>query len=726
MSSLPTPTFATLLRRARRAAGLSQEVLAERAGISVDAISALERGLSRAPHQDTLELLAEALQLSAEERAQWELATRGKRLPGADTALPLERDSQPPAHELPLLSPPLPSRDLPTGTVTLLFTDIEGSTRLLQQVGERYTDLLDATRRLMREAFDQWHGHEVDTQGDAFFVAFARATDALAAAVAVQRALFSAVRPDGRQVRVRIGLHTGEPLRSAEGYIGLEIHRAARIMSAGHGGQVLLSQATRDLVEHALPEDVGLQDLGDHRLKDLSQPTRLFQLVIARLPADFPPLKTLDHSPNNLPLQPTPFIGRAQELATLQPLLLRQEVRLLTLTGPGGVGKTRLALQVAAEVTEHFADGAWWVSLAPLSDAELVLPTISQTLGVRDVGEWSLLEQLKAYLRSKELLLVLDNFEQVARAAVQVADLLGGCPRLTLLVTSREPLHLRAEQEYPVSPLGLPDAQRQPALAASVQSEAVALFLARAQAAQPAFRLTPANAPTIAALCTRLDGLPLALELAAPRLKLLSPQALLSRLEGRLQVLSGGARDLPERQRTMQATIAWSYELLTPAEQALFRRLSVFVGGWTLSAAEQVCPVAEALDLDVLEGLAALLDKSLLRQEEDSSGERRYRLFSVLREFGLERMQAEGELVATREAHAAYYLALAEEAEPQVQGAGQKVWGERLGQDHDNLRAALTWWLERAESTGTWRQRRAPCACAWPWQGSGIAGPTTT
>ena len=456
-------------------------------------------------------------------------------------------------------------RDLPAGTVTLLFTDIEGSTHLLQQLGERYAMLLAECRTLLRTAFLTFDGYEVDTQGDAFFVAFARATDALSAAVALQRALFTAAWPDGVQMRVRIGLHTGEPARSAEGYLGLDVHQAARIMSAAHGGQILLSQATRDLVEQTLPEDVRLRDLGDHHLKDLSQPTRLWQVVIGGLPADFGPLKTLDHAPNNLPMQPTPFIGREQTVAALQQLLLRQDVRLLTLTGPGGVGKTRLALQVAAAVTEAFPDGTWWVSLAPISDPKLVIQTMYHTLGLRDVGERSPLDQLADYLRPKHLLMLLDNFEQVIAAAPHLAPLLSTCPGLKLLVTSREVLHLRAEHEYAVPALAGPSATHLPTLAAYVQHEAVALFLARAQAAQPHFQLTLDNAPTIAELCTRLDGLPLALELAAPRLKLLSPQALLARLAGQLQLLSGGARDLPARQRTMQATIAWSYELLSPA-----------------------------------------------------------------------------------------------------------------------------------------------------------------
>jgi class 3 adenylate cyclase len=409
--------------------------------------------------------------------------------------------------------------ELPTGTLSLLFTDIEGSTHLLQQLGERYAEMLAECRQLLRTVFHQWHGHEVDTQGDAFFVAFARATDAVSGAVAAQRALATHDWPDGVAMRVRMGLHTGEPTLSSEGYTGLDVHLAASIMSAGRGGQVLLSHTTRDLVEQTLPQGVSLLDLGTHRLKDLQQPGQLYQLVIAGLPADFPPLKTLDSSPNNLPLQPTPFIGREKEVNAVQQLLLREDLRLLTLTGPGGVGKTRLGLQVAAELSEHFADGIWFVSLVPLTDPDLVIPALIQTLGLQEARDQSPLEHLKDALHEKKMLLVLDNFEHVVRAAKQVADLLTVCPRLKILVTSREVLHVRAEHEFPVSTLALPDPEHLSGLMALSQYEAVALFIERAQAVKPDFQMTDVNAPAVAEICARLDGLPLAIELAAARSK---------------------------------------------------------------------------------------------------------------------------------------------------------------------------------------------------------------
>src|SRR5438270_3138876 len=478
------------------------------------------------------------------------------------------------------------THNLPTGTVTLLFTDIEGSTHLLQQLGDRYTNMLAECRRLLRSTIQEWNGHEVDTQGDAFFIAFARATDAVTAAVEVQRALAAHPWPEGAAARIRMSLHTGEPTLTPEGYVGLDVHRAARIMSAGHGGQVLLSQTTCNLVEQDLPDDVTLRDLGEYRLKDLGRPRRLFQLVISGLPADFPPLKTLDAYPNNLPVQLTPFIGREQELTAVQQQLRRNDVRLLTLTGPGGTGKTRLGLQIAAELSDLFTDGVLFVNLAPISDPALVVPTIAQTLDIREGSGQPLLEHVKQEVQHKHMFLLLDNFEQVVTAGVQIVDLLAACPQLKILVTSREVLHVHAEHEFPLPPLALPDPGHLADLAALSRYAAVALFLQRAQAVKPDFQITNANAGAIAEICVRLDGLPLAIELAAARMKLFPPKALLARLDQRLAVLTGTSRDVPARQQTLRNTISWSYNLLDAAEQRLFRRLSVFVGGCTLEAVE--------------------------------------------------------------------------------------------------------------------------------------------
>ncbi len=595
--------------------------------------------------------------------------------------------------------------DLPTGTVTLLFTDIEGSTHLLQRLGSDYARVLGEHQALLRAAFAAQGGAEVDTQGDAFFVAFATAAKALAAAVAATQALAANAWPEDGVVRVRMGLHTGSPQVVGDHYVGLDVHRAARIASAGHGGQILLSDVTRGLIENALPEGLSLRDLGPHRLKDLQQPERLSQVIILGLQADFPPIKTLDRRQHNLPTQPTPLLNRTEPLATLT-AWLRHDARLVTLTGSGGTGKTRLAIQVAAELVDAFADGVWLVRLSRLSDPALVIPTIAQTLGLKDTSGQSLAALLRAYIAEKRLLLVLDNFEQVVEAAAGIADLLEASQGLRLLVTSRTPLRLRGEREYPLVPLALPDRRQRPSPDRLSQYAALALFIERASAARPDFTVTTTNAPTIVEICARLDGLPLAIELAAARVKLLPPEALLARLSSRLGLLTGGARDLEPRQQTMRAAIAWSEQLLTSAEQALFQRLAVFVDGCTLEAAEAVCAAPEGaapLELDVLDGLSMLVDHSLVQQRAED-GEPRFVMLHVIREYALERIETRDvgkEAEALRRAHAAYYLALVEQAEPKLTGPDAAAWLDRLEREHDNLRAALNWARERgAVETG--------------------------
>lgn len=587
-------------------------------------------------------------------------------------------------------------RQLPTGTVTLLFTDIEGSTHLLQQLGDHYASVLIECRRLLRSVFQQWSGYEVDTQGDAFFGAFARATDAVSAAVTAQRALATYAWSVDVEVRMRMGLHTGEPSQFSEGYVGMDVHHAARIMSAGHGGQVLISQATRDIVENHLPDGVSLRDMGGHYLKDLQGPSHLFQLVIAGLPADFPPLRTLDAHPNNLPIQPTPLIGREKEVTAIEQLFRRTDVRLVTLTGPGGIGKTRLALQAAADLTGLFAHGVYFVDLAPVNDPALVIPAIAQTLDLHEEGDLLLPELLKEELRQKQILLLLDNFEQVIDAAVQVANLLKACPQLNLVVTSRAALRIRAEHEFVVPALSLPDSKQLPTLNALLQNASVALFVQHTQTVKPDFQLTDANAPIIVEIIAHLDGLPLAIELAAARMKLLSPEALLARLNQRLQVLTGGARDVAARQQTLRNTIEWSYNLLDLQEQQLFRRLSVFIGGYTLEAVEAICAAPIAGAGSILDILTSLLDKSLLHRKEQAA-EPRFAMLETIREYGLEVLAASGEMEMVRQAHATYFLALAQKAVQALAGPEEAAWMERLEQEHDNLRAAMQWSLEPME-----------------------------
>jgi predicted ATPase/class 3 adenylate cyclase len=589
-------------------------------------------------------------------------------------------------------------RDLPTGTVTLLFTDIEGSTQLLQRLGDEYGEVLTSSRALLRRVFQEQGGQEVDTQGDALFAVFARAGDALSAAVAAELAISSTQWPQDVAVHVRMGLHTGEPSRVPEGYVGLDVHRAARIMAAAHGGQVLLSQTTHDLVAPQRSEEtaVSLRDLGEHRLKDFDQPMHLYQVIVPGLPADFPPLRTLHGRGGTLPAPPTSLVGRDDEVARIGKLLRREDVRLVTLTGPGGTGKSRLAIHVAAGLQREYRGEIVFVPLASIADPLLVLPTVGQVLGIRDGDGQPLEARIAETLQGTPVLLVLDNFEQVVGAAGQVADLLASCPELKILVTSREVLHVRAEHEFAVPPLELPDPERLPRLAELAACPSVALFVERVQAVKPDFRLTTNIAREVAEICVRLDGLPLAIELAAARMKLLSPQALLARMGQLLTLLTGGARDVPARQQTLRNAIAWSYNLLSIQEQRLCRWLSVFVGGCSMQAIESVCGGSA----DVLDDLASLIDKSLVRsiaptgRDAGDAGDPRLLVLGTIREYGLELLESWGEATQARDKHADYYVLLAEEAVPALDGPLLTTWLDRLEQEHDNLRAALHWLLE--------------------------------
>jgi predicted ATPase/class 3 adenylate cyclase len=584
---------------------------------------------------------------------------------------------------------------LPTGTVTFLFTDIEGSTRLLQELGDRYAAVRDEHAAILRRAVAEAGGVEVSTEGDSFFVAFARPQAAVRAAVAAQRGLAAHDWPPGRPVRVRMGLHTGEGVLGGDNYVGLDVNRAARIAGAAHGGQVIVSDATRALVDHGLPDGACLRDLGEHRLKDIARPERLHDLVIKGLPADFPAPRTLDARPNNLPVQLTSFVGRKGEIAEVKRLLGR--ARLLTLAGPGGTGKSRLALQVAAELLPGFGDGAFFVDLSSVTDPTLVPSAVAQVLGVPEAAGRPILEAVQDRLRDQELLLVVDNFEQVVSAGPVLEELLTAAPALKVLVTSRVVLSLRGEQEYVVPPLELPDPERLPDLPALGRIEAVRLFTERAQAVRPGFRLTEENAPAVVEICARLDGLPLAIELAATRTKVLAPGQLLARLQQRLSLLTSGSRTLPERQRTLRAAIAWSYDLLEAAERRLLARLSVFSGGWTLASAEAVSDPQE-FGLDALDGLASLVDQSLVRQAEPGNGEARFAMLETIREFGQVQLGASGELDLVRRRHAGHFLGLALEAEPHLTADDQVEWLDYCDREHPNIRAALRWAIEAGEA----------------------------
>ena len=587
-------------------------------------------------------------------------------------------------------------RFLPTGTVTFLFTDIEGSTRLWETQHAAMQQALAHHDEILRDAIEANDGYVVKTTGDGAHAAFAISADAIAACLAAQRAL-KAHAWGNLSIKSRMALHSGTAEQRGGDYYGPALNRTARLMEAAHGGQVLLSLATEELVRDHLPADVALRDMGERRLKDLIRPERVFQLIAPDLPADFPPLKTLDARPNNLPAQTTPFIGREHEIRAIKEQLSNAKVRLLTLSGVGGTGKTRLALQAAADMVDEFEQGVFFVPLAALRDPALVLQTIAQAFDVREAAGRQLKEQLKDHLRGKQMLLVLDNFEQVIDAAPLLSELLSAAPGLKVLVTSREVLRLSGETDYPVPPLSLPDLRRLPPLNRLTQYEAVALFIERAVAVKPAFTVTNENAPAVAEICYRLDGLPLAIELAAARVRVLPPQRMLSELSHRLSFLMGGARDLPARQKTLRGAIDWSHDLLTADEQKLFRRLSVFVGGCALEAIDAVCNIEPALS--VLETMESLVGKSLVKQTE-AHGEARFVMLETIREYARDRLIAAGEAKRVRERHRACFLALAEEAKPKLMGAEQAEWLRRLDQEHDNLRAALDWSLIGPSSRG--------------------------
>jgi len=602
---------------------------------------------------------------------------------------------------------------LPVGTVTLLFTDIEGSTRLLQHLGERYSEVLAECRRLLRAAVEQGGGREVDAPGDAFFAAFPSARDAAGSAVSAQRAILKHPWPEGVSVLVRMGLHTGEPAAAVGGYIGMDIHRAVRICASGHGGQILLSETTASLVRDELPPRASLIDLGEHRLKDLPQPQTIYQLVHPDLPTEFPPLRTLSAHPNNLPRHPASFIGRTREIAEVKRLLAA--THLLTLTGAGGVGKTRLAIEVAADLLAEFPDGVWLVELAPLADPDLVPQTVAAAMHIREQPGRSFLATLLDTLQDRRVLIVLDNCEHLIVACANLTeDLLRACPDVQILATSREALGVPGEIAWPVPSLSLPDLMRLPPLEQLTGYEAVQLFVERAVGAHPAFRVTTQNAPAVAQVVHRLDGIPLAIEMAASRLRALPVEQIASRLDDRFRLLTTGARTALPRHQTLRATMDWSHDLLSEAERILLRRLSVFAGGWSLEAAEAVCAGEGITAHDALDLLTHLVDKSLVMAAQEGPGAHaRYWLLDTVRQYSGEKLREADEETLLRRRHREYFREWAERAAPELHGPDQLRWLERLERERDNLRAAMQW--SGTEPGGGEARLRLAGALWWFW-----------
>jgi predicted ATPase/class 3 adenylate cyclase len=588
---------------------------------------------------------------------------------------------------------------MPTGTITFLFTDIEGSTRLWEEQTAPMKGDLARHDEILRRCIEGNGGNVFKTIGDAFCGAFSTAFDGLRAALDAQLALLAEKWKVLDGIRVRMALHTGTAEERDGDYFGPTLNRVARLLSIGYGGQTLVSLVTAELVRDILPEKASLKDLGAHRLKDLLRPESVFQVLYPGQPEDFPALKSLDNHPNNLAAQPTPFIGREKELEKARKALLGDACRVVTFTGVGGAGKTRLGLQTAANLTDDFPDGVYFVDLSAIDSPSFVIPAVARTLDIQRSADRPFLELVKNALKDKRMLLLLDNFEQVMGAVPNVVELLSACPFLKLIVTSREALHVRMENVLPVPPLSAPKIRTAREMTATGLGiyDSVSLFIERALAVRPDFSVTNENAPAVAEICARLDGLPLAIELAAARITMLTPRAILERLGSRLKLLTGGPSDLPYRQRTLRATIDWSYRTLSPAEQNTFREVSVFAGGATIESVVKLCG-CDLETTDITAALGSLVDKSLIWRDDGPGGHSRFQMFETIREYGMELLANAGQGKAMRDAHAGHFLEIAESTEPMLRGPEQKEVFDGLESDHDNFQAAIDWLHEAGSS----------------------------
>ncbi len=593
-------------------------------------------------------------------------------------------------------STPSAGQRLPTGTVTFLFTDIEGSTKLAQQFPDEMPVLLARHNEILNQTIELHNGFVFRSMGDSFSAAFHNASEALNAALEAQRLLHNELWSPA-PIKVRMGVHTGtaqlEETSKESRYSGYAtLALTQRIMSAGHGGQILLSQTAHDLTRDKLPAQVQLVDMGERCLKDVVRPEHLYQLTVPDLPSEFAPLNTLESLNHNLPAQLTSFIGREKEIDEIRKQIAAN--RIVTLTGSGGAGKTRLGLQVGAECLSQFSDGVWFVELAPVADPALIPQTLLAIFNLREDAHRTPLEVLIHYLRAKNLLLMLDNCEHLIEACAKISEaLLRACPKLKILASSREALGIAGEVPYRVPSLAAPNPNHLPPLEKLSDVESIRLFIERAATAKPDFKLTKDNASFVAQTCSRLDGIPLAIELAAARVKMLSPEQIAARLDDRFRLLTGGSRTALPRQQTLRAMIDWSYSLLSEQEKTLFRRLAVFVGGWTLEAAESVCG-EERGGLDVLDSLTRLVDKSLVFIEE-SSGEIRYHRLETIRQYSREKFFETDEVEAVRDRHLDFFVQFAELVDENLKGRDQVIWGDRMLAEQDNLRAALEWGLSR-------------------------------